>query len=957
MKKAFVLIAMLIALIALFFLTIQFDRPVTFKDENLESAVRDILNYYSKPIYQSQLLTFSEIDLSYRNISDLSGIENFRNLEELNLNSNNIADVRPLQSLNALKRLDLGSNQISDLEHSNFSDISHLELTFLKLNHNSSTDEYGTLSLLEDISLLSELKTLEYLDIQHNGVSNVTPLSGLINLRTLILEENDLKDISPLENLKELRKLNLRGNDIREISVIRNFPALEYLNLHSNSNLESIAPLANSQHLEKLILRNVSIDNETHILKNLEELQYLNLQNSSIQNFDILADMMANGSLQDNAKEDKRVYLNIRDNILNNNETDPLYHIRPFWENISYREPYELPPLVSEIEVPNFSNSAGYYSDKFNLSLSTNNPGLDIYYTLDGSKPDPGNLLAPKSEFQVTYLYQGPIQIKSRSGEENKFSLIQTAYNVRSHLHSWRPPKGEVFKATVVRAIAYDADLDKFSNIVTKTFFVDEDMATRYETLPVISLVADYEVLFDPDKGIYITDLGVEPIRMSDLRVPANLEFFESSGNLGFQGRYEISLQGSTSRASPIKGLHVFTDKWSSGEDGLHYPLFEGTNTRASEVEYFDRFMIRAWGSGLKWPVFFADAYHQTLLAETDMDIQGYRPVIVFINGEYWGLQEIREASKNEAYYRTYYPEYQNTEFDLLDWGGQVLDEGDLNHWKALIAFVSNNDLSIEENYQKAAAQIDIDNIIDYFIHSIYTGKADWPGQNEYLWRPNVENGKWRWTQFDMDMGFESGSPGINVFDNLSYGGTRYHFLFNELLQNENFKNHFINRWADLMNTYFLTDVELAHFTNMANELDPYVPEFYDRWQFPDDWEEEQKIAIDIIQQRWNDRKSLIIDKFNLSGSGNINLTSDTSKGNISINSLVINADTPGIKNPDSWSGMYFYDIPIHLRAIPLPGHHFVRWEGLSEGDPFSDELLITLDSNLELKAVFDVDD
>jgi hypothetical protein len=54
---------------------------------------------------------------------------------------------------------------------------------------------------------------------------------------------------------------------------------------------------------------------------------------------------------------------------------------------------------------------------------------------------------------------------------------------------------------------------------------------------------------------------------------------------------------------------------------------------------------------------------------------------------------------------------------------------------------------------------------------------------------------------------------------------------------------------------------------------------------------------------------------------------------------------------------MYFYDIPIHLRAIPLPGHHFVRWEGLSEGDPFSDELLITLDSNLELKAVFDVDD
>ena len=951
MNKALIFLLTILILSGLFLSTVVVDQPVYFADENFENTVRSILNHSSKPIYRSQLLEIVNLNLSYQGIEDLTGIEHFRNLEVLNLYRNNINDVSRLKTLTNLRELNLGGNRLVDLKAANFDELNHIDLHSLNLDQNESYDDGGW-HQLSDISLLESFASLETLSLQDNAIKDFSPLTTLRKLTSLDLAKNHIDDISFLHRSPNLRHLNFRENDIQDISVLSELRDLEYLNLHSNEQIETIRPISGLLKLDKLILRNVPIGDEIDAIAGLPNLTYLNVRNCSISDYGVIARMMSNGALQDDPEKLISAFVNIRDNILSVEGQDPLAALRPYWHNISHREPYQLPSFGSLVEMPDLSHRGGFYTEGFDLTLFVQNSDLEIYYTLDGSDPKVEHVESPPSDYQQTFRYAEPISIESRAGDENVFSMIQTAYTGRYWLPAWYPPKGEVFKATTLRAIAYDPVRDLQSDILTQTYFVDEKIDERYATLPVISLVGDYDVLFHPDDGIYITDFYGAEFRFNQSRVPVNIEFFDEDGRLGFQGRYEVSLQGSTSPASPQKGLHVFGGLWSSGEEFINYPLFKNSDSKANQLAQFPRFILRAWGSARDWPIFFSDAYNQTLMAESEQDIQDYQPVIVFINGEYWGLHEMREANKNSDYFRAHYYDGEQVPFDLLDWGGAEVDEGDSDHWDALMDFLYENDLTIDENYQYVTMQVDIENYIVYMIHCIYIGKLDWPGQNEYLWRPKTEEGRWRWAQFDMDQGLSdwAGLERDFLWDILN----RDDLLLNFLLENASFQQLFLNYYADLMNTYFLTEVEVAHFSEMVEELEPYMPEYQDRWQLNQDWDTDKAFALSLIQQRWALRRQQVIDNFELRGSANIKLRTDPTMGRIAINSIVIERDTPGVDDPSSWQGMYFLDIPVTLRAIANPGYQFVRWKTTADIDLHSQEVIVTLEEDLTIRAIFE---
>lgn len=955
MKKIFIFGLLAVTLTGLFFSTVLVDQPVFFADKSFENVVRGMLNHSGKPIYESQLLSIIELDLNNLEISDLTGIEQFRNLEVLNLYENEISDVSQLETLNSLKALNLGRNQLVDLHLANFDKLIHLDLRYLNLDENFIINENKRVVRLSDIQLVENFTSLEELSVVNNDIVEFSPRYQFNHLHTLDMSHNQIGDIEFIERMPTLRYLNLRDNEIQDISVLSELVDIKYLNLHSNPDIDSIKPITPLINLEKLILRDVPIKDDVVILRNFPRLTYLNVRNCSISDYQVLADMMANGIIQNDAENDVLAFVNIRDNVLTADKGDPLSSLRPYWENIAFRNPYQLPPIATRKDPPQFSHFGGYATEAFDLGLSSGNPSDLILYTLDGSDPKIENVDTPPSQYQKTYLYSEPISIKSRVGEDNFFSMIQTAYIGRGWLPRWNPPKGEVFKATVVRAVSVDPVTLSQSDIITKTFFVDEGVFERYSTLPVISLVGDYQFLFDQDEGIYITDIGVYPQRLNRSRVPANIEFFEPSGDLGFQGRIEIALQGATSPASPQKGLHVFSGYWSSGEPYISYPLFKNSESKANQLIEFERFILRAWGSARGWPIFFADAYNQTLMAESDQDIQAYQPVIVFINGEYWGLHEMREANKNSWYYQAHYFDGQNMDFDLLDWGGEIVDEGDSAQWDDLMDFIESNDMSSMENYAYVKSQVDVDNFVEYMIHCIYTGKIDWPGQNEYVWRPKTEDGKWRWAQYDMDQGMSPwAGPDFDVFPQIFRGGEREHFLFNALLQNSEFRALFINTFADLMNTYFLTEVELEHFNNLVRELEPYITEFQDRWQLNEGWEENINFALELINRRWDLRRQQVISNFDLSGSSIITINTDSSMGVIRINSIVVDHNLPGVSDSSYWQGMYFHGIPIQIEAIPLPGYRFVGWESTLEIEPSGKEFTVFLEKDSVLTAVFE---
>ncbi len=563
---------------------------------------------------------------------------------------------------------------------------------------------------------------------------------------------------------------------------------------------------------------------------------------------------------------------------------------------------------------PYFSLPGGFYTNSQSLAITSDVPGTVVRYTLNCEDPD---------ESAVPYTV--PLVITNRAGTANYFSLVRTSpVSNWTWLPPWNPPAIEVFKATVVRAVAFEPGRSP-SPAVTRTYFVDPNILSRYASLPVVSLVSAYSNLFSDATGIYVPgDSYTNGNNWSgnyyqDWERPAYIEFFETNGVTGFAQGVGLQPAGSTSVASPHKGLHVFADA-VYGKDRVNYPLFADTRFRARRLDEFKRFMLRAWGS-YRGRSMLNDPYAQELMAESDLDLQAYRPVMVFINGEYLGLQELREADRNSWYLQSHYGiDRVNPGYDILYGAGPYtngspsfysqIDEGDSVHWDNMWQFITSHDMTASTNYAYVKTQMDVDSYILYLVHSVFTIKADWPDQNESKWRPRTPDGRWRWLQYDLDHSFyDSYTTDMlgHIFNNCP--------LFIRLKVNTEFKNAFLNTYADCMNSYFTTNRMLARFEEASGALRPYMPEFRSRWQLNYDWENQMSNMRNNIIMRGGWETTNIITKFALAGTVDVVLdNTDRDRGSIRINTLEINRSTPGVEGRAvSLAGKVFQEYTGHL--------------------------------------------
>ncbi|MCK4993085.1 MAG: CotH kinase family protein, partial [Bacteroidales bacterium] len=514
---------------------------------------------------------------------------------------------------------------------------------------------------------------------------------------------------------------------------------------------------------------------------------------------------------------------------------------------------------------PGFSLPAGFYTEGLMLEISTEDPSVEIRYTTNGDEP---NASSP--------IYMDPIPLNSRMGDPNVHSEIRTNEDPYHWLPDWVPPAGEVFKANVIRARAFKEGFYP-SDIITGTYFVDAGIHDRYPTIPVISINSDSRHLFDELTGIYVPGVNHRSgdngsgNYFQDWEKPAHIEFFESGGALGFAQDVGISIQGGTSPASPQKGLNVIA-RGAYGKNRIGYPLFENDPSGAKQLTEYKRFIIRAWGSLITGSL-FNDAYAHRLMAENDLDIQAYRPAVVFINGEYWGLHELREANKNSWYYHYHH------DIDRDDPGCDILlhsyrngqpyayiDEGDASHWNAMMNYINTHDMNLEGNYEYLKTRMDVDNFIAYMGHCIYVSKWDWPNNNDASWRPRTFDGKWKWTQYDMETGFgvatslgpgySSLGPQLNMIKAVVEGVEipgfeKYgpHPIMAEIYENEEFTDAFTDWYTEHKSSVFHPDTMNAILDAMAAEIRPYMSEYQHRWPFigsiRDDWE----TSLELIKE------------------------------------------------------------------------------------------------------------
>ncbi len=501
--------------------------------------------------------------------------------------------------------------------------------------------------------------------------------------------------------------------------------------------------------------------------------------------------------------------------------------------------------LISE--TPVVSLEEGFYESDQKLYIVLKGEEATVRYTLNGSDPDEYS-----EEFNDTLF------LTDRTSEPNVYSEIRTNRDPFDWLPDWVPPSGNVFKANVVRFRSFE-DGKKPSELVTKTYFIKEGMKTRY-SLPVISIVTDPYNLFDKDSGIYVP--GVKHVTgdpssgnyFMDWEKNAHISYFEPDGTIGFSQNVGIRIQGGTSPASPQKAFHVIARN-RYGNNRMEYPIFWKTKGHATEIGEYKRFIIRAWGSTIM-SAMFNDACAHRLMEESDLDLQSYQPAILFINGEYWGIHELREANKSNWYFEVHHNiDADDPGIDLLyHWDNRTqhrteVNEGDAVHWNNFTAYIHTNDLSNEECYDYVKTKLDIYNFIDYMVHSIYLAKWDWPGNNEATWRPRTSNGKWRYITYDMETGFGVATgldnslaflgPRFNMFDHVLTGTniplfTYYgpHLVFKELVKNHTFVQEFVNNMEQKIQNELSSATTTSILEEMVSQIEPYLPEHWARWPY-----------------------------------------------------------------------------------------------------------------------------
>jgi hypothetical protein len=402
-----------------------------------------------------------------------------------------------------------------------------------------------------------------------------------------------------------------------------------------------------------------------------------------------------------------------------------------------------------------------------------------------------------------------------------------------------------------------------------------------------------------------------------------HLEFYDENDQLGFSVGAGMKIFGGYSRSKPQRSLSLFA-RAEYIDKKFNYQLFPDV-----PIYDFEAFVLR--NSGNEWfgegslaGTMFRDLLITRLAGQSGIEYQKGRQAVVYINGEYWGIHNIRE--KVNEHFLESNTGVDSDRVDLLVQNKKVI-LGSNDHYVSLINFIGSHDLQEKRNYEYVSQCMDINSFIHYQVAQIYIHNTDWPSNNNKYWRPDYENGRWRWILYDTDFGFglwDRSKVYQNTLefatdpDNTSWPNPAWSTLMlRKLLENRGFKNRFVNTFADQINTTFQTrNVDLLIDLlrdNIADEMVHHI----ERWEGSyETWMWNVNDLKEFSLQRPDIMRNHIVSFFNLSGTYSVRLDVEQGGwGNIRLNTLMLR-EFP-------WTGTYFLDVPI---LIP----HITRGIGLN---------------------------
>ncbi len=223
-----------------------------------------------------------ELDLSGNAITDLGPLAGLTGLEVLNLSGNGIEELWPLAGLTGLEVLDLSGNQIEDLWP--LTELTGLEVLDLSGNQ------------IEELWPLAGLTALERLNLSDNGIEELWPLAGLTGLEVLLLDRNRVADVLALSQLAGLANLGLSGNRIADLGLLSELGGLRRLDLSGNA-VADVSVLGEMSGMVWLRLPGNPVSDVTP-LGRLEKLLWLWLDSATAAGMEALAPPAGRGAAQ-----------------------------------------------------------------------------------------------------------------------------------------------------------------------------------------------------------------------------------------------------------------------------------------------------------------------------------------------------------------------------------------------------------------------------------------------------------------------------------------------------------------------------------------------------------------------------------------------------------------------------------------------------------------------------------
>lgn len=419
----------------------------------------------------------------------------------------------------------------------------------------------------------------------------------------------------------------------------------------------------------------------------------------------------------------------------------------------------------------------------FNINVDNLPSGAQLRYTTDGSAPTENSSLASSTRFRIDQ---------------------SVVYRFRFFQNGYLP-----------------------SDVVTRSFIED------YSDKPVISIATEEDNIYSTERGLFQKGPNGRPGNGQNDNCnwnmewdrPVNFEYFDEVSTYALNQEVDMSICGGWSRANSPHSFKLKAAKYYYGKNSLDYQFFEGKPFLKHKV-----LQIRNGGSGDR----LRDSSLQEMMRRSGLyiDTQSWKPVRVYINGNFYAELNMREPNNKHFAYANYGIDTDfMDQFEMSPDSGYVQMEGTKDSFNRLLELSAN--ASDENTYKEISELLDIDEYINYMAVELYLGNWDWPQNNVKGFR-DQDNGKFHFVVYDLDGVF---SADINSFFNKEYytfdslrgedafgnvlWNTRqseqieFVTLFKNMLQNADFRKRFV----DAINIIGGSVFEYDYAYNVADEM------------------------------------------------------------------------------------------------------------------------------------------